>query len=161
MSTSMVAGVHAGPGAVAALVRGPQVLDGDQKGATARRTLAAPLDREVALTAFCDHQLTVEMAVPSTCAIARLARRDKVGRVIVVGVAVQVVSDECSATRSVTGQPIHLDAAPVTRMRSGADLVVEHYSVLGKTILYSLRQRMPAALDVLVSRHLGKVQEVV
>ncbi len=65
---------------------------------------------------------------PPTIDIAGVATRDKVCRVIVAGVAVQMIDEEGLLVLT-AGHPPQAHVAPVTSVPSRSDLVVEHQSM--------------------------------
>lgn len=107
-----------------------------------------------------DEALTITNIVrPATPYVARMAGRHEVRPVVVKTVRVEMIDYECSRLRMLTGKPANLYAAPVARVHSGADSIVENDTVLRDLRGFVRNQRVMRKVDVGVFTHTASLPE--
>lgn len=140
---------HAVTGAVRSLACCGAGRD-DDEGHPARRADACHASCLCAVRSYDVHLVGKHLAGAS--AVAAVTTRHEVADVVVPAVVVQMVDAQITSSHTpVSDGPCHVLAAPVARMGSRPDGVVEHHTVLGHQSVGS-RQRMIRSVDILVPR---------
>lgn len=121
------------------------VLDAQEDHSTPFAGVLAGLP---ALVPFEQEGRHLEAVVTGSTHVARVATRHEVLGVVVPGVSIDVIDGQ-RPCGSASVAPLNFDGAPVTRVDSGSDLVVQDHSVLGHAAR-SRSEGMVLALDVLV-----------